>query len=113
MKNRGFKTFYGDGELVGYRIGPGEAVAVFVDTSFARQGEIRTIWFGRIQNFDAVCEFLKGVGPPNVGEWRRGILELGLDPATARGAVKRVSLALSGRGDQLLIIDCKDVSESS
>ena len=112
MKAYGFKRFYGDGVLIGYAIGPAESVTLIVDNSQNQWREINSVWCGRVQNFDAIREFLATLGPEGVGHWKWSIHDLGLDPDTAKRSVKHVYVALSGREQRRVVIECKDVAES-
>ena len=98
--------------LIGYRIGPGASVTLLLDTSLGIHREFRSIWLGRVQNFEETDQFLTALGTPDVGHWERGIKDLALDPATARDSTKLVFLHLSGQGEPEFTVLCKDVAES-
>ena len=111
MGRRNLRTFYGDGDLVDFRVGPGPQVLLTIDMNSSRgpNAELRTVWCGRVENLDQVEAFLSQLRQPTGPTlFREPIRRLDLLPETAGAGRKRLALSLY-RGE--VVIECRDIAE--
>ena len=108
---KAFRTFYGDGDLIGCRVGPGDQVLLVIDMNSprGRGSDIRTVWCGRVTNLDAVRAFRSRLlGSGNAGETRASIRDLDVSADPVRPGVKRVVVSVWSDD---VAIECHEVSE--